>query len=302
MTYAIISDIHGNHPALAAAIKDAQENGADEYILIGDYTSRIPWDNEVVDTIKSLSPAHIIRGNGEGHYLNMQKLETLTPQEQFKPIYWAYNKISPDNLAYLLALPETMTVSHNGIDIYLAHSIDFFFTTGVIDFFHTRNFSNMMLKNPISHQEYLAQGKEAVLTHAHDNILALPKGVHLFGHNHLQFYMEHEGRLFINPGSCGMAADWDATAAYTLLTLDTGQWVVQERRVKYDLEATAEGFITTGFHEYTPVWSKVIQKQILTGKECMDWFVIHINETKMRIGQAATPDEVWDAAVNTWEF
>ena len=302
MTYAIISDIHGNFPALEATLAHARANGADEYILIGDYTCRIPWDNEVVNAIRNLSPAHVIRGNGEGHYLNMQKIKTSIAHEQFKPLSWSYNKITPENLSYLLALPEAMTILHEGIDIHLAHSIDFLFNPGVIDFFHTIQFNNRMRASPITHQEYLVLGKEAVLSYALDNVLALPKGIYLSGHNHLQFFMEHEGRVFINPGSCGMPADWDPRTSYTLLAVNGKLWEVEERRVTYDTEATAAGLITTGFHHYAPIWSEAIQMQILTGKEYFGWLVTHIDKTKKRLGQAAPPSEVWNKAVKTWDI
>jgi len=300
MTYAIFSDIHGNHPALIAALADAKARGADSFIFIGDYASRFPWGDDVVSAIRKLAPAHIIRGNGEGYYSELLcKSKADMTNEQYKPIYWSYNVLSAENLAYLLALPETAVISHEGIDIYLAHSIDFFYHPAVIDLFHTMNFSDMMLAAPFTHDEYLARGRKALLSCPDTlaGILALPKGVHLFGHNHLQFYIEYEGRLFINPGSCGMAADWDATAAYTLLTLKKGAWFVEERRVSYDLDAAAQGFITSGYHSYAPVWSDVTQLQMYTGKEYFGWFVVHLNKTRETLGKTASPQQVWDIAV-----
>ena len=37
MKYAIISDIHGNLPALNEVIDNARKNGAESYIFVGDY-------------------------------------------------------------------------------------------------------------------------------------------------------------------------------------------------------------------------------------------------------------------------
>jgi hypothetical protein len=58
------------------------------------------------------------------------------------------------------------------------------------------------------------------LPEALKDIIALDKGVHLFGHNHIQFHMEYEGRLFINPGSCGDSCDFNTSASYDLLEYD----------------------------------------------------------------------------------
>jgi len=181
MTYAIFSDIHGNHPALAAALADAKAQGAAEYIFIGDYTSRFPWGNDVVNTLRTLKPAHVIKGNGEGYYYDLKSSKGNMTDEQFKPMSWSYNELTPENLDYLLTLPDKLTISHKGTNIYLAHSIDFFYHPQVIKFFHTINFNNMMLKSPISHKEYLAQGRDALLTCPDTlaSILALPKGIYL---------------------------------------------------------------------------------------------------------------------------
>ena len=48
MRYAILSDIHGNRFALEAALADAQSQGADMYLLLGDYNG-FPWGNEVIN-------------------------------------------------------------------------------------------------------------------------------------------------------------------------------------------------------------------------------------------------------------
>jgi len=308
-----MSDIHGNNPAFVAAIEDAKLSGADEYILLGDYTSRYPWGDMVVDTMRSLCGAHVIRGNGEGYYVNWPPDWGDMSAQQLAPITWAYEKLTRDNLAYLLALPETAMVSHGGIDIFLQHSIDFFFHPQVMTFAHTMNFNNMMLVSPLSHYEHLVRGREAFLAcpAVVAAIMALPKGVYLYGHNHLQFHMEYEGRLFINPGSCGMAADWGSSAAYTLLTIEDGKWSILERRVVYDIDAAEAGFVSTGYQAYAPVWSDATIRQMRTGMEYFGWLVTHLNKTrqdaarmiateKIATMKAATPEDVWDIAIKTW--
>ena len=304
MKYAIISDIHGNYPAFKAVLADARAHGADMYLLLGDYLYRYPWVNDLVDELRNLKPACLIRGNGEGYLLNSNEEEMTC--EQFKPLYWVCSSILPENLAYLASLPEKAVISHGDTNIYLAHSIDLFYRPTVIGFFHTLNFQDMMKASPISHREYLARGREVLLAcpDALADIQALPKGIHLFGHNHLQFHMEYDGRLFINPGSCGMAADWDATAAYTLLSCENGRWTVLERRVEYDLSKVTEELVTSGYHDYAPMWSHAVKLQLLTGKEYFGWLVTHITETAKRMGHTGHPvsDDVWDVAVKTWGY
>ena len=54
MKYAIISDIHGNLPALEAVIADAEQQGADKFLFLGDYYRNLPLGNEVTDVIRKL--------------------------------------------------------------------------------------------------------------------------------------------------------------------------------------------------------------------------------------------------------
>ena len=138
-------------------------------------------------------------------------------------------------------------------------------------------------------------------------IRALPIGVYLFGHNHLQFYMEFEGRLLINPGSCGDPCDCDPTAAYTLLEYDevnigSGRWNVTERRIVYDLEATARGLRESELTTQAPLWSVLIERQLMTGIDYFGPFVKHIVKIGREHSQYKLPvsNDLWDIAVKTW--
>lgn len=65
MIYAVISDIHGNYPALKAVVSDAKTKGAEAFLLLGDYIRDTPTPNEVVDTIRNLPNCTAILGNGD---------------------------------------------------------------------------------------------------------------------------------------------------------------------------------------------------------------------------------------------
>ncbi|MDF2840559.1 MAG: Calcineurin-like phosphoesterase superfamily domain, partial [Clostridia bacterium] len=47
MRIAIVSDVHGNYPALLAVINDAIENKVDHFLFVGDYIFDLPYPNEV---------------------------------------------------------------------------------------------------------------------------------------------------------------------------------------------------------------------------------------------------------------
>ena len=60
MRFAIISDIHGNLPALNAVIDDAENNHVDTYIFTGDYCISNPYPDECISRIKNLHNKYMI--------------------------------------------------------------------------------------------------------------------------------------------------------------------------------------------------------------------------------------------------
>ena len=301
MRYAIFSDIHDNIYALRAALADAKAQGADEYIFLGDYTNSFPWGNEVVDTIRGIKSISIIRGNGESYLADLKRQSPKNfTLEQFKPVYWAHEKLSNENLEYLLSLPCEIDLPSEGELIHLQHPCNIFYRSERIAPFHSSMLREIM-PSTFSRKEYVDFARNAILSRedALADIRALPTGVYLFGHNHLQFNMDFEGRLFVNPGSCGEALDWDTTAAYTLLERINENWLVNERRVKYDLNEAIMGFSSSGYSGYTPVWSKVMELELTTGKDYFFRFVMHLTNTGRKLGKTEYPvsNEVWDIAV-----
>ena len=302
MKYAIFSDIHGNIHALRAALSDAKSQGAEKYIFLGDYVHGFPWGNDVTNAIRGLEATTVISGNGEGYLTELHKeSQREWNNEQYKPIYWAYRSLSDDNLEYLMNLPKTIHIDEDGYDIVLAHSSGVFFRQQKIAPFHSERLRKITTEQ-LSRKQYLEMARNAVMARSDvlEEILDLPKGAYLFGHNHLQFHMEYEGRLFINPGSCGEALDWDTTAAYTLLEKEGSRWVVTERRVKYDLTVVTEGLRTSGYAEYAPVWSEVMNTELMTGKDHFLPFVLHLIETGRQQNKTEYPvsNEIWDHATN----
>lgn len=54
MRLAVLSDIHGNLPALEAVIADLEKNGADAVVNLGDCASGPLWPAETVRLLRTL--------------------------------------------------------------------------------------------------------------------------------------------------------------------------------------------------------------------------------------------------------
>ena len=307
MRYAIISDIHGNYPALAAVLADAKAQGAGMFLFLGDYVNSYPYGNEVAETLQNIENAIIIRGNNEDYLRNLSGQDQRTwTRKQFAPIYWSYRSLTPENLHYLSSLPEEATVSDPGGDINLIHASAVFFRPGNrIEAFYSEVYKERMQEAPFTHEEYLEYAKDEVLSRSDvlTDICALPPGVYLFGHNHLPFHMEYEGRYFVNPGSCGQPLTGDTSAPYTLLEHTSAGWKVTERWVPYDMTELLTRLRDPQITSYPLMWRDIFERSLATGLDYMQVFVNHLRDQALLHGEETMPysNKVLDAAIKTWE-
>jgi len=68
MKILIISDVHGNLPALEFVLK--LEKNADFIISLGDVVNYGPWSNECVDVLENLTDKILIKGNHEEAFIS----------------------------------------------------------------------------------------------------------------------------------------------------------------------------------------------------------------------------------------
>lgn len=133
---------------------------------------------------------------------------------------------------------------------------------------------------------------------------ALEKGVYIFGHSHIQWFMQQDDRIFINPGSCGLPMDGcEEGAPYTLLNSDENGLQVQERRVPYDIEAFIRKIEESDQFERVPVWSKIRIKELRSRSEHLYFFIKYASEYAERTGETVRPfgKKTWEGAFEEWD-
>ena len=305
MKYAIFADIHGNLPAFEAGLADAKTHDVDCYLFLGDYFRDIPYGNEVADVIKSIDNKYIISGNGE------QVLSWLYNQdqskwidEQYKLAYWNYKELTQENIDYYLSLPATMNISYDNHCIHMMHNFVIFYRKPKIPTFSSYLYSIIAKKDGIKQKDYNSIAIKALLEHdeAMSEINDLPNGIYLFAHNHMQFTYKHKGKLFINPGSCGVALDGDNTASYTLLDLQNDTSYVTERRVTYDVNKSITALYDSSLSKETPIWTSLIAYQVQTGLERMGHFLMFVQQIADNENDSdlSVSNETWNKAVELW--
>jgi predicted phosphodiesterase len=80
MQIAILSDIHGNLPALEAVV--ARLKSVDKVICLGDVVNYGPWNDECLEMIQALPKIVFLEGNHEALFLGKEPLEHEIPLVQ----------------------------------------------------------------------------------------------------------------------------------------------------------------------------------------------------------------------------
>lgn len=301
MKYAIIADVHGNMPALKLVLEDAQKRGAESYLLAGDYSIRAPWFNDVIPTLRSLPNVRAICGNEE-KYLHLPKGEDA----QFAICYWAASRMQPDNLAWLDSLPERMDWTEEGAELHMAHSLNAFMGNHMSNVFRTSVLALRYPDRPITRERFLSDNRKLMESQPEfeEKLAELPEGIYIYGHNHAQTHARFGNHLFINPGSCGHPLDcMQFAACYTLLTVENGEWLVEERRIPYDPMPLIEEVKQSEQYKAAPVWTNLVFLDWTTCSEHMVYFLHYAEAYANRIGDNRRPfmPDTFHAAFEEWE-
>jgi putative phosphoesterase len=215
---AALYDVHGNLPALEAALADAEAAGVDLFVFGGDLALG-PMPCEVLDRLVDLGGrARCLRGNCDRLMVDSfdGRLAGSLPVAIRETIAWAAGQLDSTHRDLLAGLPETLTVAVEGLGAVLfCHA-----TPRCDDEIFTARTPDERLR------PMLAGVRERVV---------------VCGHTHMQFQRDLDGVQVVNAGSVGMPYG-EAGAHWLLLSPQ-----VEFRRTAYDLASAAEQIANTGY-------------------------------------------------------
>jgi len=186
---AVLSDVHGNLPALEAVIADARERGCDAFANLGDIVSGPLWPKETAALLMALDwPT--LAGNQD------RAVVTLAPERMGASDHFARVRLSEPQLAWLARLPATMTL---GDDIFLCHG--------------TPSDDLTYLTEEVGTDGAYPASPNVVRQRIGDR----PETMVLCGHSHLPRAMWLDGRIVANPGSVGLPAYSDEQPLYHVM-------------------------------------------------------------------------------------
>lgn len=234
MRYALISDIHGNLPALERVLHDIEERAMSDAIFhLGDLVGYSPWPNEVVQLLREHGIAGVA-GNYDSTIATGYKhcgcrSESVRQEELAHISYaWTLAQVSATTKQYLGALPFRIDLKPFGGHV----------SGPTVTLVHATPSSSLVYVSADRSDEFLAKmGMQAG---------SRPGDVLCFGHTHQPWTRVVDGVTYVNTGSVGRPKDGDARAGYVMLDVDSSGVRVEIVRAAYDVERAASGVRAAG--------------------------------------------------------
>ena len=180
--YAILSDIHGNLPALEAVVGDAEAQGCDAFVNLGDTLSGPLWPVETADYLM-VRDWPTIAGNHERQMLT-QPIDRMNDSDLF-----TRKRLTIEQMVWLAEQPATMALTP---EIFLCHGIP---QSDLIHFLYSVDMSGIHDATEAEIAERAGGRTERLILCGHS---------HIPGERRLA-----DGRRVVNPGSVGLQAYHD---------------------------------------------------------------------------------------------
>ena len=206
MRVGLISDIHGNKPALDAVLGELTD--VELIINAGDVVGYNPWPAACLEMVRERE-VESVQGNHD---------RAVTSGSAFRfnglaqaGVEYAKEHLSEKQRAWLDTLPETKTLVDGAIRVAHGHPDD------PDRYTYPDDFSPELLNG--------------------ESLLVL-------GHTHVQHAETYDAGAVVNPGSVGQPRDGDPRAGYAVV--ETDSWEVKLGRVGYDIGAVREAVSAAG--------------------------------------------------------
>ncbi len=216
MKILLLSDIHGNFPALEAI---AKKHPLDQFDLIcnsGDSTVYCPFPDEVLSWLRTYK-VQSIRGNTDDKVIKLLKGKTFKkPRKPEKRIMYTSTPeaLSKSNRQYLCGLKKKYTWQYGTHTLCLFHG------------------------SPAAHEEFLFN---TTPDKRFEELAASTScSIVVTGHSHSPYHKCIKGVHFINPGSTGRMFDGNPQSSYAVLQLKDRSVQVTHFRCTYDIEAVVK--------------------------------------------------------------
>ncbi len=226
MKIAILSDIHGNPIALEAVLQDiAEQGGADEYWILGDFLSLGPDPVGTLERLTKLPNIRFVRGNTERYMITGDR----------PPPSLEVAAQNPDLLPVLVEVATTFAWTQGMITaagcLPWVADLDLEFSGCLPDGtkYHCVHGSPGRDDGGI-HPNLTSSAIESLVADCDADLIFV-------GHTHFPLDVLVSGKRVINVGCVSNPIQPDLRASYVRLTAEKAGYEIQFQRVDYDREA-----------------------------------------------------------------
>ncbi|WP_315711697.1 MULTISPECIES: metallophosphoesterase family protein [unclassified Bradyrhizobium] len=241
MRLAVISDVHGNLPALEAVLADIKMRGVDATVNLGDCVTSPLWPRETFDLLQSLT-LPTVRGNHD-RWIEELPEEKLSPAGRF-----AQAALTAEQRRVLHDLPARIALEHGILAVHGTPDDD----------------CALLLEEMLDDGRYVPARRDVLISRL-TNIGGAT--LVLCGHSHRQAVVQvPRGPLVINPGSVGCPVFGDIPIAaqlehrspharYAVLTERRGHWQAELLALTYDWDHAAARAAENGFPHWASAYA-----------------------------------------------
>ncbi|WP_246055155.1 metallophosphoesterase family protein [Pseudalkalibacillus caeni] len=217
-TIAVLTDVHGNFPALKAVLDEIDKMSTAEHIYcLGDMIAIGPDTNKVLETLFARDDVSMVTGNHEDEVLKILNGETRTASGgEGKHHKWIADRLDPKYIPMLNGLPREIRTNINGHNLLFHH-------------YHQNKEGQFspIEKTPREEKlDYLYMDEQVDFV--------------AFGHHHPVHFFETSSAIYLNPGSLGC---FDKPyARYSIVKIDSEAINVSMKEVPYNNQNFLESY------------------------------------------------------------
>jgi predicted phosphodiesterase len=222
----VITDVHGNLPALQAALSAMGREGGDAIYHTGDAVGIGPFPAECLDMLLSTPRLHNVMGNHDA-WLAHGLPEPTPPwmgEGETRHQRWTHAQITPELREAVAAWPYTLRQEFEGVPALFTHY-------GLAE--NGTNFRAIVRDPSGADLDSLFEDPDAALA--------------FYGHHHPHSDLQGRRTRYVNPGSLGCHTE--PVARYAVAEFARGRFTVEHRAVGYDDAPLRRAFAERGVPE-----------------------------------------------------